>query len=270
MLTHHFSKKALGSLKGHSASMKYAKLYDFKISTFSTILDWKLQWFGWEKYCADHKSEVFTPFQCEFLQNISDLIIFNINWPNVGVGLKNMQNKFFFLRFVPQNKWKTCLIWSFLAKMERWQDVTSLSWVHLMLEIKYHKAMIACLSCLSRSVDSLVDRQWLWHCCEELLVLEREEERHWLVAALWKSRLRPHPGWTLQEPNRINRSPDPACPQPGPYRTTNKLKLCHISNFLLALLYLLNLLKQCADCVSGYKYKLRACMVMPVSLLLCW
>ena len=34
----------------------------------------------------------------------------------------------------------------------------------------------------------------------------------------------------------------------GPYRTTNKPKLCHISNFLLALLYLLNLLKQCVDC----------------------
>ena len=111
-----------------------------------------------------------------------------------------------------QKKWETCLIWSFLAKMERWQDVTSLSWVQLMLEIKHHKAMIACLSCLSRSVDPLVDRQWLWHCCEELLVLEMEEEWHWLVAALWKSRLRPHPAWTLQEPNWINRSPDPAHP----------------------------------------------------------
>ena len=33
------------------------------------------------------------------------------------------------------------------------------------------------------------------------------------------------------------------CPQLSPYRTTNKLKLCHISNFLLALLYLLNFLK---------------------------
>ena len=87
-----------------------------------------------------------------------------------------------------------------------------LSWAHLMLEIKHHKAMIACLSCLSRSVDPLVDQQWLWHCHEELLVLEREEERHWLVAALWKSRLRLCPGWTLQEPNRINRSPDPAHP----------------------------------------------------------
>ena len=32
-------------------------------------------------------------------------------------------------------------------------------------------------------------------------------------------------------------------PRPGPYRTTNKLKLCHISNFLLVLLYLLKLLK---------------------------
>ena len=89
MLTHQFSKKALSSLKGHSASMKCAKLYNFKISTFSTILDWKLQWFGWEKYCADHKSGVFTPFQCEFLQNISDLIIFNIKWPNMGVSFKN-------------------------------------------------------------------------------------------------------------------------------------------------------------------------------------
>ena len=84
--------------------------------------------------------------------------------------------------------------------------------MQLMLEIKHHKAMIAHLSCLSRSVDPLVDWQWLWHCCEELLVLEREEERCWLVAALWKSRLRPHPAWTLQEPNWINRSPDPACP----------------------------------------------------------
>ena len=88
MLTHHFSKKALSSLKGHSASMKCAKLYNFKISTFSIILDWKLQWFWWEKYCVDHKSGVFTPFQCEFLQNISDLIIFNIKWPNVGVSFK--------------------------------------------------------------------------------------------------------------------------------------------------------------------------------------
>ena len=42
--------------------------------------------------------------------------------------------------------------------------------------------------------------------------------------------------------------PTQPAPQPGPYRTTNKLKLCHISNFLLALLYLLNLLKQCAEC----------------------
>ena len=73
-------------------------------------------------------------------------------------------------------------------------------------------------------------------------------ERCWLVAALWKSRLRLLPGWTLQQPDGIQRSPDPAHPWLGPYRTTNKLKLCHISNFLLALLYLLNLLKQCTDC----------------------
>ena len=139
--------------------------------------------------------------------------------------------------------------------MDRWQDVTSLSWVQLMLEIKHHKAMIACLSCLSRSVDLLVDWQWLWHCCEELLVLEREEERHWFVAALWKSRLRRHPAWTLQEPDGIQRSPDLACnPWLSPYRTTNKLKLCHISNFLLALLYLLNLLKQCADCCVWFSH----------------
>ena len=159
----------------------------------------------------------------------------------MSVGFKKYA-KFKKIEICTQKRWETCLIWSFLVKMERWQDVTSLSWAHLMLEIKYHKAMIACLSCLSRSVDPLVDWQWLWHCHEELSVLEREE-RHWLVAALWKSRLRPRPGWTLQEPNQINRSPDPAHPQPGPYRTTNKLKLCHISNFLLALLYLLNLLK---------------------------
>ena len=156
--------------------MKCAKLHNFKISTFSTIIDWKLQWFWWENYCTDHKSGVFTPFQCEFLQNISDLIIFNIKWPNVSVSLKKYAN--FFLRFVPKKKWKTCLIWSFLAKMDRWQDVNSLSWVRLMLEIKHHKAMIACLCCLSRSVDLLVDWQWLWHCHEELSVLEREEERH--------------------------------------------------------------------------------------------
>ena len=37
--------------------------------------------------------------------------------------------------------------------------------------------------------------------------------------------------------------PTRPAPQLGPYRTTNKLKLCYISNFLLALLYLLNLLK---------------------------
>ena len=159
-----------------------------------------------------------------------------------------MQNKKKIWDLHPKKSRETCLIWSFLAKMERWQDVTSLSWVQLMFEIKHHKAMIACLFCLSRSVDPLVDWQQLQHCHEELSVLEREEERHWLVAALWKSRLRMCPVWTLQEPNWINRSPDPACPPPGPYRTTNKLKLCHISNFLLALLYLLNLLKQCADC----------------------
>ena len=147
MLTHHFSKKALGSLKGHSASMKCAKLYKFKISTFSTILDWKLQWFGQEKYCTDHKSGVFTPFQCEFLQNISDLIIFNIKWPNVGVSFKKYakkkKKKIKKIEICTQKKWETCLIWSFLAKMDRWQDVTSLSWVQLMLEIKHHKAMIA-------------------------------------------------------------------------------------------------------------------------------
>ena len=158
----------------------------------------------------------------------------------------------------PKKKWETCLILSFLAKMERWQDVTSLSWVQLMFEIKHHKAMIAHLSCLSRSVDPLVDWQWLQHCHEELLVLEREEERCWLVAALWKSRLRPRPAWTLQEPNWINRSPNPAHPQPGPYRTTNKLKLCHISNFLLALLYFLNLLKQCADCCVWFSNSYQA------------
>ena len=124
---------------------------------------------------------------------------------------KNMQNKKKF-EICTQKKWETCLIWSFLAKMERWQDVTSLSWVQLMFEIKHHKAMIACLSCLSRSVDPLVDWQWLRHCHEELSVLEREEERHWLVAALWKSRLRLCPAWTLQEPNWINRSPNPAHP----------------------------------------------------------
>ena len=211
MLTHHFSKKALSSLKGHSASMKCAKLYNFKISTFFTILDWKLQWFWQEKYCAYHKSGVFTPFQCEFLQNISDLIIFNIKWLNVGVSFKKyVKNKN--LRFAPKQKWETCLIWLFLAKMERWQDVTSLSWAQLILEIKHHKATIACLSYLSRSVDLLVDWQQLRHCCEELSVLEREEERHWFVAALWKSRLRLHPAWTLQEPDGIHRSPDPACP----------------------------------------------------------
>ena len=193
--------------------MKCAKLYNFKISTFSTIIDWKLQWFWWEKYCTDHKSGVFTPFQCEFLQNISDLIIFNIKWPNVGVSFKKYaKKKKKNLRFAPKKKWETCLIWSFLAKMDRWQDVTSLSWAQLMLEIKHHKAMIAHLSCLSRSVDLLVDWQWLWHCHEELSVLEREEERHWFVAALWKSRLRLCPAWTLQEPDGIQRSPDPACP----------------------------------------------------------
>ena len=195
--------------------MKCAKLYNFKISTFSTILDWILQWFWWEKYCTDDKTGVFTPFQCEFFQSISDLIIFNIKWPNVGVSFKNMQNlqknmqKF---EICAQKKWETCLIWSFPAKMDRWQDVASLSWVQLMLEIKHNKAMIACLSCLSRSVDLLVDQQWLWHCHEELLVLEREEERCWFVAALWKSRLRPCPAWTLQEPDGIQRSPDLAHP----------------------------------------------------------
>ena len=140
--------------------MKCAKLYNFKISTFSTILDWKLQWFGQEKYCTDHKSGVFTPFQCEFLQNISDLIIFNIKWLNVGVSFKKYAKKKK-IEICTQKKWETCLIWSFLAKMDRWQDVTSLSWAQLMLEIKHHKAMIAHLSCLSRSVDLLVDQQWL-------------------------------------------------------------------------------------------------------------
>ena len=135
------------------------------------------------------------------------------------------------------------------------RHVTSLSWAQLMLEIKHHKPMIAHLSCLSRSVDPLVDWQQLQHCCEELSVLEREEERYWLVAALWKSRLRLHPGWTLQEPDW---DPEISWPGPppnsGPYRTTNKLKLCHISNFLLAPLYLLNLLKQCADCCVWFSH----------------
>ena len=132
--------------------------------------------------------------------------------------------------------------------MERWQDITSLSWVQLMHEIKHHKAMIVHLSCLSRSVDPLVDQQWLWHCCEELSVLEREEERCWLVAAL-EEQAETVP--CLNSPETKTGStyhPTQPTSQPGPYRTTNKLKLCHISNFLLALLYLLNLLKQCADC----------------------
>ena len=121
--------------------------------------------------------------------------------------------------------------------------MTSLSWVHLMLEIKHHKVMIAHLSCVFRSVDPLVDWQWLQHCREELLVLEREE-RHWLVAALWKSRLRLP--W-LNSPG-TKQDQQTTWPSPPPHQVLTGLKLCHISNFLLALLYLLNLLKQCADC----------------------
>ena len=170
-------------------------------------------------------------------------------------------------RFVPKKKQETCLIWSFLAKMERWQDITSLSWVLLMLEIKHHKAMIAHLSCLSRSVDPLVDQQQLWHCHEELLVLEREEDRHWLVAALWKSRLRLCTAWTLQEPNWINRSPNPAHPltrslQDHPI----SLKLCHISNFLLGSTLPLESLKtlkiQCADSVYDFFTFIRQCTMV--------
>ena len=42
-----------------------------------------------------------------------------------------------------QKEWETCLMWSFLAKMDKWQDVTALSWYQLQLEIKHKKAMLA-------------------------------------------------------------------------------------------------------------------------------
>ena len=213
MLTHHFSKKALSSLKGHSASMKCVKLYNFKISSFSTILDWKLQWFGWEKYCADHKYGVFTPFQCEFLQNISDLIIFNIKWSNVGVGFKKYA-KFKKIWNLHPKKWETCLIWSFSAKMDQCTDVSHLSWSWLMLEIKHKKALLTCLK--STKICDLVYRQWLHHCMEQLVILEREEEQRWMEAALRCSCLRPcPPAWLLQDgtPSHLTRT----TPWPGPY-----------------------------------------------------
>ena len=93
-------------------------------------------------------------------------------------------------RCAPKNV-GTCLIWSFPAKMDKWQDVTSLSWAHLMGEIKHKKVMIAHLN--STKICDLVHQQQLWHYCDELLVLEREEERRWMVAFIWKSCLRPHP-----------------------------------------------------------------------------
>ena len=157
---------------------------------------------------------------------------------------KNMQKKKKFEICTPKKKQETCLIWSFLAKMNRWQDVTSLSWVQLMLEIKHHRAMIAHLSCLSRSVDPLVDWQMalalLWGTVspgegggEALVGSSSVEEQAWDHALAELSRNQMGSRDLLTQPT----------PWLGPYRTTNKLKLCHISNFLLALLYSLESLK---------------------------
>ena len=91
-----------------------------------------------------------------------------------------------------QKEWETCLIWSVVAKMDQWQDITTLSWYCFRLEIKQHKAVLACLE--ASKVCDLVYRQRLHHCMEEMCMLEREEEQRLMVASIWKSHLRPCPG----------------------------------------------------------------------------
>ena len=59
----------------------------------------------------------------------------------------------------------------------------------------------------------------------------------------------------LNSPGTTSDHPTWTAPGPGPYRTTNKLKLCHISNFLLALLPLLELLIVSAQC-AGYDFQI--------------
>ena len=90
-----------------------------------------------------------------------------------------------------QKKQESCLIWSVVAKMDQWQDITTLFWYCLQLEIKQHKAMLAHLK--ASKICDLVYRQRLCHCMEELCTQEREEEQRLMVASIWKSHLRPHP-----------------------------------------------------------------------------
>ena len=81
---------------------------------------------------------------------------------------KNMQTKF------PKCAQKE---WSVFAKINKWQDVTALSWYHLQLEIKQHKAMLAHLK--ASKICDLVYRQKLHHCTEELC--PGEEGGRWMV-----------------------------------------------------------------------------------------
>ena len=158
----------------------------------------------------------------------------------MGVGFKKYKNKKK-IEICAQKKWETCLIWSFSAKMDQCTNVSHLSWLQLMLEIKHKKALLTCLK--STKICDLVYRQQLCHCMEQLVILEREEEHRWMEAAL-KAQLPEtspscltSPGWNTKSPNQDHP------PTRSLHRTTNYQKICHISIFLLALLYLLNLLK---------------------------
>ena len=81
-----------------------------------------------------------------------------------------------------QKEWEICLIWLVPAEMDEWQDITALSWLQLVLESKYKKAMLAHLK--ATKICDLVYRQRLQHCHEELCILEREVECRWMVAAI--------------------------------------------------------------------------------------
>ena len=128
--------------------------------------------------------------------------------------------------------------------MDRWQDVTSLSWVHLMLEFKHQKQWLLTFP----TYPDLLIHWWTDNSsgtamrnCQSWRVRRREEVDggcH-LEKLLETSPQLNSPG---TKPDQQITWPSHT-PWPGPYRTTNKLKLCHISNFLLALLWLLKLLK---------------------------
>ena len=76
---------------------------------------------------------------------------------------------------------KPCLIWSFIAKMDNWQDATWLSWFQLMVEIKQHKLIMSQLK--DDKTCNVVHKVQLRACEEQLCVLKCEGKHRKVVAA---------------------------------------------------------------------------------------